>query len=150
MRLSKNEMTRNRKVEHEGIIQSLSAQTLDIVIDSHSACAGCHAKGACGISDMKQKIITARRPEGDFQVGERVMVYADLGNAFYSVWLAYVLPSIVIIGAIFFIEKTGSSELTAAMASLGLLALYFFMLYLFRNKISKRITFTVAKQATIK
>ncbi len=145
MCLSNNEMTKNKKIEHEGIIQSLSAQSLDVLIDSYSACSGCHAKGACGMSDMKQKTITVRRPAGDFHVGDRVMVYANMSHAFYSVLLAYVLPSFVIIGTIFFIEKFGSSELTAALSSLGLLALYFVILYLCRNRISKKITFAIAK-----
>ena len=73
------------------------------------------------------------------------MVYASLNNAFYSVLLAYILPSIILIAAIFFIEKSGCSELTAAIASLSLLAVYFFMLYLCRGKINKKIKFNVEK-----
>lgn len=97
------------------------------------------------MSDRKQKIITTSKPEGDIQVGDKVMVYASMNNAFYSVVLAYILPSILIIAAIFFLEKSGSSELIAAISSLILLVVYFIALYLFRDKISKKIKFTVEK-----
>lgn len=138
-------MADKERIQHEGIVKSISAQTLEVLINSHSACSGCHAKGACGMSDMKQKIITTIRPTGDIQVGDKVMVYASVSNAFYSVFLAYIMPSILIIAAIFFLEKSGSNELTAAISSLILLIIYFFILYLCRNKISKKIKFTVEK-----
>lgn len=143
--LSRKDMTPKDSVQHEGVVKSISAQTIEVLIINHSACAGCHAKGSCGMADMKQKIITAQRPEGNIQVGDPVTVYATLHNAAYSVVLAYVMPSTLIIASIFFLEKSGSSELYAAITSLVLLLGYFFILYLFRNKISKKIKFTVRK-----
>lgn len=136
-------MATQNKIQHEGIIKSISTQTLEVVINSHSACSSCHAKGACGMAEMKQKIITVTKPAGNFRPGDKVMVYASAGNAAYSVMLAYIMPSVLILVAIFCLEKSGSSELYAAVISLGLLVIYFFALYLFRNKISKRIKFTV-------
>lgn len=138
-------MAEKGKVQHEGIVKSISAQTLEVLISSHSACSGCHAKGACGMADKKDKIIVVRRPEGEIQIGDKVTVYASLNNAFYSVLLAYILPSLLIITAIFFLEKSGSDEVVAAIGSLILLVAYFFCLYFFRNKISKKIKFTVEK-----
>lgn len=138
-------MATTEKVEHEGIVKSISTQTLEITINSHSACTGCHAKGACSISDVKQKIITVERTGEEFQIGEKVIVYASLNNAFYSVILAYFLPSIVIISTIFYLENSGLSELTAAVGSIGILVIYFFILYLCREKISKKIKFSVTK-----
>lgn len=97
------------------------------------------------MADMKQKTIITRKPETDIQVGDKVMVYASMNNAFYSVLLAYIMPSVLILTAIFFLEKSGSNELTAAVISLVLLVVYFFIIYLCRNKISKKIKFTVEK-----
>lgn len=138
-------MAEKERVQHEGIVVKVSIQTLEVLIQSHSACSGCHAKGACTIADMKQKTIITRKPETDIQVGDKVMVYASMNNAFYSVLLAYIMPSVLILTAIFFLEKSGSNELTAAVISLVLLVVYFFIIYLCRNKISKKIKFTVEK-----
>lgn len=133
------------KVWHEGVVRNITAKTIEVVINSHSACSGCHAQGACGMADMKQKIVTVDIPSFPLAVGDQVKVYASLQNAFYSVLLAYVLPSLLIIAAIFFLEASGSSELTAALISLFLLAGYFFVLYRFKNAIGKKIRFTVEK-----
>lgn len=138
-------MAENERIQHEGVVVDLAAQTIEVVIQSHSACAGCHAKGACGMADMKQKVITAQRPKFDIAVGDRVMVYATMNNAIYSVVLAYIIPSLLILIAIFFLERSGSNELSAAIISLLLLVLYFFILYRCRNKISKKITFSIEK-----
>lgn len=129
-----------------GIVRDVKAQTIEVVIYSHSACSACHAKGACGMSDIKQKVIIAERPAFEIKAGERVVVYAAMGNAVYSVVMAYIIPSILIVSAIFFLVRAGVSELTAAVASLVLLGGYFWALYLFRNKIGKKIKFTVSKK----
>lgn len=139
-------MTANNSIWHEGIVRDVKAQTIEVVIHSHSACSGCHAKGACGMSDVKQKVIIAKRPAFEIKAGDRVVVYAALGNAVYSVILAYVIPSVLIILAIFLLVRTGIGELAAAVTSLVLLAGYFWTLYLFRNKIGKKIKFTVSKK----
>lgn len=140
-------MGKSSRVQHEGIVKSISIQTLEVSIISHSACSGCHAKSACGIADMKEKVITAQRPREELRPGDKVIVYASVNNAFYSVLLAYIMPSILIIATIFFLEKSGSSELYAAISSLILLAGYFIILYFCRNKIARKINFTVEKIA---
>lgn len=139
-------MTEKNSIWHEGIVRDVKAQTIEVVIYSHSACSACHAKGACGMSDIKQKVIIAERPAFEIKAGERVVVYAAMGNAVYSVVMAYIIPSILIVSAIFFLVRGGVSELTAAVASLVLLGGYFWALYLFRNKIGKKIKFTVSKK----
>lgn len=138
-------MATQNKIEHEGIIQSISSETLEVVINSHSACSGCHAKSACSMAEVKQKIITVTKPAGNFQTGEKVMIYASTGNAASAVVLAYVFPSVLILTAIFILGKTGHSELYAAVASLGVLAIYFLTLYLFRKKIGRHIKFSITK-----
>ena len=135
-------MGKSSRVQHEGIVKSISTQTLEVSIISHSACSGCH-----GIADMKEKVITAQRPREELRPGDKVIVYASVNNAFYSVLLAYIMPSILIIATIFFLEKSGSSELYAAISSLILLAGYFIILYFCRNKIARKINFTVEKIA---
>ena len=121
-------MGKSSRVQHEGIVKSISTQTLEVSIISHSACSGCHAKSACGIADMKEKVITAQRPREELRPGDKVIVYASVNNAFYSVLLAYIMPSILIIATI-------------------LLAGYFIILYFCRNKIARKINFTVEKIA---
>lgn len=138
-------MAKKEMIQHEGVVVKVSPQELEVLIQSHSACSLCHAGKVCSMADMKQKTIVTERPHTDIRTGDRVIVYARVGHAFYSVFLAYIMPSILILAAIFLMEKSGSDELTAAIAGLVLLTAYFFVLYLSRNKISRRIKFTVEK-----
>lgn len=48
-------MGKSSRVQHEGIVKSISTQTLEVSIISHSACSGCHAKSACGIGRYERK-----------------------------------------------------------------------------------------------
>lgn len=138
-------MTGKDRISHEGVVQNIGIQTIEVVITSQSACSGCHAKGMCGMSEAKEKVVTAQRPDFDVKPGDKVLVVGTTGNALFSVVIVYVLPSVLILGSIFLLEKIENSELTAAIGSLLLLVLYFFILYLFRNRISKKIKFTVQR-----
>ena len=136
-------MADKEKIQHEGIVKSIKSDSIEVTIISHSACGSCHVKGNCGMAEVKQKTITVPCPQGKVKIGDKVMVYASLNNAFFSVLLAYVIPSILILVTIFILQWLGKNELTAATITLILLTLYFFILYLLRNKINKKIKFTI-------
>lgn len=136
-------MATTEHIQHEGIIKNLTSQQVDVLIISNSACSECHAKGSCGMAETKQKIITIPRPPKELKIGDKVMVFASLGNAFYSVFLAYILPSILIIVTIFLFIGGGNDELSSAIAALVVVFLYFFILFLLRKNISKKIKFTI-------
>lgn len=139
-------MTRNAKIGHDGIVRKVAEKAIDIVIESQSACAGCHAKSACGMADMKQKVITAELPLFPVTPGDKVTVYASLNNAIYSVGLAYVIPVLIIIAFICLLLHFGAGETVAALGALGGIIVYFTLLYLNRKRIGNRIRFTVEKR----
>ena len=130
-------------IQHEGIVKSLTSQEVEVLITSKSACSDCHAKGSCGMAEAKQKIIMIPRPSKELNVGDKVTVCASLANGFYAVLLAYMVPSILVVATIGLLNGLGQEELHAAIAGLAVVALYFFILYLFRTKISKKIKFTL-------
>ena len=125
-------MGKSSRVQHEGIVKSISTQTLEVSIISHSACSGCHAKSACGIADMKEKVITAQRPREELRPGDKVIVYASVNNAFYSVLLAYIMPSILIIATtevrvtmIAPMPKNSTEQMKAGMSAISTPYMFF-------------------------
>ena len=64
-------MGKSSRVQHEGIVKSISTQTLEVSIISHSACSGCHAKSACGIADMKEKSYHGSTSQGRASSGRQ-------------------------------------------------------------------------------
>lgn len=130
-------------IEHDGIVTQVAETFIIVTIQSQTACAGCHAKEACGISEMALKSITAEKPNEYVKIGDKVIVSASTQNAMLSVLLAYIVPSILIIAVLTLLILAGTSEVLAATLSLTTTTVYFIVLYLLRNKFAKKIKFKV-------
>ena len=62
----------------------------------------------------------------------------------YAVILAFVLPLVIMIGCIIIgIKCVGLSDLSSIMIMIGILTLYYIILYLFRNKIAQKFVFMI-------
>lgn len=130
-------------IEHEGIVNRIEEDRVIVTIENHSACAGCHAKNMCNISGSSLKEIEILKPQKSVKPGEKVTVIASEKNAFISVLFAYVIPTFLIVGSLALLNYIGSSELLSAISALGIIAIYFIMLYMFRGIFSKRIRFLI-------
>ena len=130
-------------IEHDGIVTQVAETFIIVTIQSQTPCAGRHAKGACGMSEMALKSITAEKPNEDVKIGDKVIASASTQNAMLSVLLAYIVPSILIIAVLALLILAGTSEVLAATLSLTTTTVYFIVLYLLRNKFAKKIKFKV-------
>ena len=93
----KVEMAKREKlIEHEGIIQSISGNSVQVLIVQNAACAGCHAQGVCTAADKTEKIINAQAME-TLQAGDKVKVYAQQRLGLKAVLLAFVIPFLLIL-----------------------------------------------------
>ncbi len=82
---------------HPGIIERISGDKVFVRILSQSACSSCHAKGACTIADVEEKIIEAELdPSENRKPGEEVMVKMEESLGHKAVLMGYVLPLIVL------------------------------------------------------
>lgn len=130
-------------IEHDGIVIKVADTYIIVAIQNQSACAACHSKGTCGLSEVTQKNITAEKPHTNVKVGDKVIVSASTGNAMLSVLLAYIVPSALIIVILTLLVLAGFSEVMAATLSLLTIAIYFITLYLLRDKFAQKIKFKV-------
>lgn len=130
-------------IEHDGIVIKVADTYIIVAIQNQSACAACLSKGACGLSEVTQKNITAEKPNTNVKVGDKVIVSASTGNAMLSVLLAYIVPSALIIVILTLLVLAGFSEVMAATLSLLTIAIYFITLYLLRDKFAQKIKFKV-------
>lgn len=138
-------MTNNNKIWHKGIIRTISKDKVEVSIVTHSACSGCHAKGMCGVSDIKEKIVEAVLPDFEIKKGDKVVVFASSGNAVFSVIMAYIIPILIIILSVYLSVSLGLSEELSAFIGILAVALYYLILSLFKNKIGSKIRFTIEK-----
>ena len=138
------------RIEHEGRVIAVNKDYISVEIVNKSACAACHAKAVCGASDEAVKVIEIAQDfstlAGDYQVGETVNVIMSSAMGTQAIWIAYVIPLIVLMASILVFSLCGAGELLMGLGSLGVVALYYLVLFFFRNKISKIFIFSIEKQ----
>lgn len=135
----------SKNITHDGVVVKIDGQDIHVLIVQHSACAGCHAKGACTASDSKDKIIVARNRGGNFEVGEHVMLVGSNSMAWSALTYAFILPLVLSI-ALLFVISGFVSEAASCLVVLAMLAIYYLILYLFRNRLETKFVFYIEKQ----
>ncbi len=132
------------KVYHEGIIQEVSEKKLTVVIINASACASCHARGACLASDMKEKEIEVFRFSGKYHPGQQVILVGRSSQAYKAIFYGYVLPFILVFGTLILSFSFIPNDGLAGLLSLAILVPYYVILYFFRNKLRRSFEFEIA------
>jgi sigma-E factor negative regulatory protein RseC len=131
-------------VSHEGVITKIDGDTLEIKIIAQSACAACHAKSACTMSDQAEKVLTVPKPEGqEFQLFQKVKVVMAVGQGNKAAILAYLVPIILLLAALFICLGIGLSEGLAALIGIAVLIPYYFILYLRRDQLKKKFDYRI-------
>ena len=131
-------------VSHEGVITKITDDTLEIKITAMSACAACHAKSACTMSDQTEKILTVPRPENqEFHLFQKVNVIMTVGQGNKAAVLAYLIPIVLLLAVLFTCLGLGLEEGLSALIGIAALIPYYIMLYLQRDKIKRQFEYHI-------
>ena len=136
----------NNNIKHLGIVESIDGSHVRVKILQSSACSSCSVKGHCNISETKEKIIDIHDKESAdcCSVGQEVMVCGTTSMGMKAVVLAFVLPFIVLLAALFVTMRvTDGDEAASALVSLCTIIPYYIIIYLLRNRISRTFSFTL-------
>ena len=138
-------MGTSKEIKHPGVITSIDSSKIKVNITTYSACSSCGAKGICSISDVKDKIIEVPKT-GDFSVGQEVQVILHQTQGFKALYLGYVQPFIVVLITLIITSSLTRNEVLAGLFSMGSLALYYLVLYFYKEKIRNKFTFAIKNQ----
>lgn len=131
-------------VSKTGMVQSIESHKVIVKVMSVSACASCHAKGACTASDTSEKLIeVALADAGDVKPGQLVTVNVESSAGNVALFYGYILPFLLVFFTLI-VSVNFISEAWAGLISLGILIPYYAMLYFLRNKMGKRFRFTIS------
>lgn len=133
----------SEEITHNGIIKKLSENKIIVGIINESACASCHAKGACSAADMKDKEVEIYRFQGDFSVGQQVTIVGRKSQGFKALLYGYLLPFILLMAVLIIATSINISEGIAGLLAIGILAPYYLVLYLMRNQMKKSFEFEI-------
>ena len=139
-------LDQRRIASHLGTVKAVREGSVDVEIESTSACATCQAHSRCGFAESKNKTVSVPTDQWQsYSEGNEVKVNIDESRGMLAVWIAYVLPALVMIGIIVALSTMGAAEWLVAIGAIAALGLYVGALYLLRNKIGKKFTLTVEK-----
>ena len=96
------------------------------------------------MSEMKEKIISIPLPKDkNLSIGQEVKISMGLGQANRAVIFAYLIPAIILVSMIFILNALKIDEGLNALISVGSLAPYYLILYLFRNRIKQKFEYEI-------
>ena len=131
-------------VSHEGVITKINDDSLEIKIVSQSACAACHAKSACTMSDQQEKVLLVPRPKGqEFQLFQKVNVVMGIGQGNQAAVLAYLVPIVLLLAVLFLCLGLGLGEGLSALLGIAALIPYYAVLYILRDKLKKKFEYRI-------
>lgn len=138
-----------KEILHTGRIVEIGPQVISVEIVNKSACATCHAKGVCGASDEQVRIIdvpqTITTRVEDYRVGEEVSLRLSQSLGLRAVFIAYVVPLMVLMASILVLSATQLQQLYVGIFSLAAVAVYYIFVAIFRDKLEKVFTFSIEK-----
>ena len=129
-------------IRHQGVVEQVGATTCVVRILQQTACGGCSVRQLCKSSESKEKVVEASVGSEPVHEGQTVMVEGSLRQGLRAVWLAYAVPLLLLV-AVLFLGCTLWSEDVGALLALLFLALYYWGLYLLRDRLDRRFRFVV-------
>lgn len=137
-------------VEQKGIVIKKQENKVVVKIEQKSTCSSCHARGACTSLDKKDKEIEIKTKDVEnYSIGDEVIITISTKLGMKAVFIAFVLPLILIVLALFLSIKIFSlSQSLSALISLLVLSAYYFFLYKQNLFLSKQFNFTIKEKIT--
>lgn len=134
------------QIRHIGTVSQVDGNVLHVKMLQGSACAGCHASKLCQSSETKEKEVDVMTGDAaSYEVGQKVLLIGSVHQGLKATVWAYMLPIVLLVAALLACTKAGLGETVSALASLGVLVPYFFLLWLARDKFRETFSFEVHK-----
>ena len=134
-------------VIHSGKVIGVFRDTVTVAVESSEACGSCASRSACslGVQSNTRNILITTPDASSFSVGEIVRVATRTQMGLMAVALCYAVPAVVLVALLAVSVLCGVSEGVAALISLGSVAIYYGILWLVRDKLAQKISFTIEK-----
>jgi len=132
-------------IRHQGIIERIDEHKVYVRIEQKAACNDCQAKSLCLASDKKEKIVEVNDNSGCYSLHEEVIVSVRSYLGLFAAFVAFILPLLFIISSLVISLYISGSEALGGLIGLAVLIPYFFILYLFRDRLRRKLLFTISK-----
>jgi len=130
-------------IRHKGVITGTDPLKAEILTES--ACASCHARGYCSLSEKKRKEITRLKEPAGWEpyVGQEVYIEMRTRLGFKALWYGMAFPAIILGVAIALGVLCRFAELLQGVIAIMSVGIYYFVLYLLKDRVQNDFYFTV-------
>ena len=134
----------SNKIKHSGVVDNILGDSVQVRIVQTSACAACKVAGYCNASESKEKLVDVYHADTrNLRVGDVVTVTASTQVAAQALLLGFGLPFVVLVAVLIAVLLITGNEGAAALSGLGALVPYYAVLFLFRNRIRDKLSFSI-------
>ena len=135
---------KKNEIVHTGRIIDITPDFTTVEIVVSSACASCHARSLCGMSEEEEKVIMLPTdPYAGHKVGDEVKVCTKMSMGLKAVWISYVIPLAILMILILSLSSVIANEALRALTAIGGVAVYYFFIWLFRDRLSTEFVFYI-------
>ncbi|MDR1341776.1 MAG: SoxR reducing system RseC family protein [Prevotellaceae bacterium] len=127
-----------QKISHTGIVENIDEDGIFVRIKPSA--------GEASASGAEQNFVQVPLRLQLFSVGETVNVVLKQPLGKKAVALVYLLPVVILLGCLSLLLFAGVTEGVAGLSSLGILALYYAVLYICRDKLDKEPYYSIEKK----
>lgn len=134
----------SNKIKHSGVVENILGDSVQVRIVQTSACAACKVAGYCNASESKEKLVDVYHADTrNLRVGDVVTVTASTQVAAQALLLGFGLPFVVLVAVLIAVLLIMGNEGAAALSGLAALVPYYAVLFLFRNRIRDKLSFSI-------
>lgn len=117
-----------------GRITAVEKKSLQVELQTCSACGDCSIKSSCGLREYRTNVIKiATDQASSYHVGDNVEVSLSSKNGIIAVIIAFVIPLILLIGTVISGYLYGLNDIQNCICAIIILIPYYFALFLSRR-----------------
>lgn len=132
------------EIRHSGRIVDIDPAVTKVEIIRSSACSACHAKELCGFSEEEKKIVeVATSGFQPHNIGDEVVLCMKRSMGMKAVWIAYVIPLVILMVAVLSINACGFGELATGLGAIAAMAVYYIVILCCRKRLSNDFIFYI-------
>lgn len=136
----------SNKIRHSGVVDGVEPGCVHVRILQSSACSACKVAAHCNASETKEKLVDVQVADASlYSPGDSVVVVADAAVGFRACLYGYLLPLILMVGALMAVLGITRSEGWAALSAIGVLIPYYIVLFLCRGRLRKNLCFAIER-----
>jgi len=135
----------NREIENIGKVVKTDSTGIHVLINRNSSCSGCSASGACNMKGEGASELLISGSFENIKQGDSLRLKLEEKKAKSAIFLAYLMPLILLFTFIFLMVHYFNNELLIGLSALFLIGLYFTSLIFFRTYLKNNFKINIEK-----